>query len=185
MRLPSAGPAGPAAVNRYLLPHEQQAILITLRLHSAVLIPPAAAAMGGLLVAVVTTSILRETKSSQLAVWILTAFLMLELISATVHWSVRWFVVTSERILLISGVVKRRIAMIPLSAATDMTFERSYSGRVLGYGRLIFEPTSQGRTIIDYVRYSEQLKLEIDGMLFPNRSTEEATEVPGKNQDDD
>ena len=50
MRLPTRGGAtGPAAVNRYLLPNEQQ--VITVRRHPAVLIGPSVLTLAGLLAA--------------------------------------------------------------------------------------------------------------------------------------
>jgi hypothetical protein len=60
MRLIAPRNSGPAAVNKYLLPHEHQ--VITVRKHPAVLIGPIAIALAGLLIAlVVGTTVLRHS----------------------------------------------------------------------------------------------------------------------------
>lgn len=160
MRLiaPSATP--PAKVNKHLLPHEEQ--VITIRQHYIVLLPWAAAATGGLLAAITVGVMPHSTHSEQLVVWGLTGFLFLEFIFAAARWGVWYLVVTSHRILICSGIPRRRVAMWPLDSIRGMTLEQSFYGRFCGYGTFIF----QGRTFIDYIPYPEQLYLEICGLLY-------------------
>ena len=49
MRLVTHGDSAPASVNRYLLPHEHQVIMV--RRHPAVLLRPVAEVLGGLILA--------------------------------------------------------------------------------------------------------------------------------------
>ena len=164
MRLITPRNAGPARVNMYLLPQEHQAI--TFRQHPARLLPPAATAMGGLLAAVIVTAALHISWPVRLTVWVLTAFLFVECLAAVLRWAESFTAVTAERIVLVFGVLNRRVAMIPISSITDMTFDRSSSGSMLGYGQFIIQ-SSQGRSIIDYVPYPEQLYLELIALAFP------------------
>ena len=77
--------------------------------------------------------------------------------------------VTSERMLQASGVFVRKIAMMPLVKVTDMSFQRSAGGRLLGYGTFILESAGQDQALrrIDHVPYPEQLYLEICALIFP------------------
>jgi len=69
MRLPTRGGTGPAAVNRYLLPNEQQ--VITVRRHPAILIGPSILALAGLLAAgVLTATVLHGNRPLITAIWI-------------------------------------------------------------------------------------------------------------------
>ena len=185
--MPSAGPAGPAAVNRYLLPHEHQ--VITVRRHPAILIGPSVEALGGLLIAaVLTATVLHGNSTLVFIVWIGWIALFLRMVWKTVNWAVDFFVVTSQRMLLTSGVLTRKVAMMPLSKVTDMSFRRSFAGRLFGYGEFIVESAGQDQALsrVDHIPYPEQLYLEVCGMLFPSPSDEsEPAETPGPDQADD
>ena len=168
MRLIAPRNAGPASVNKYLLPRENQ--VITVRKHPAVLMRPIAFALGGILLALVLgTTILLHVPH---AIWILLigcGILLLNLAYRTWEWSEDYFVVTSERMLQASGVFVRKIAMMPLVKVTDMSFQRSAGGRLLGYGTFILESAGQDQALrrIDHVPYPEQLYLEICALIFP------------------
>jgi membrane protein YdbS with pleckstrin-like domain len=51
-------------------------------------------------------------------------------------WWVARYVITDERVLLIEGVLARRVRAVPLSKVTHTDFRRSLLGRILGYGTL-------------------------------------------------
>lgn len=161
MRLISPGVNPPADVDMYLLPHEQQ--VITVRRHYVVLFPSAAAAFGGLLAAITVGAMPHANQSEQLAVWLLTAFLFLEFLLAVARWSVWYFVITSHRLLICSGLSRRRVVMWPLIEVRGITFERSFRGRFFNYGSFIV----QGRTYIDYIPYAEHLYLEYCSLIYP------------------
>src|SRR5258708_37729354 len=136
MRLPARGATGPAAVNRYLLPNEQQ--VITVRRHPAVLIGPSVLALAGLLAAgVLTATVLHSNQVLVTVVWIAWLVLFGRMIWKVINWAVDFFVVTSHRILLTSGVLTRKVAMMPLTKVTDMNFTRSFAARRLGFGELV------------------------------------------------
>jgi hypothetical protein len=80
-------------------------------------------------------------------------------------------VVTSQRMLLAQGVITRKVNMMPLTKVTDMSFERSTLGRILGYGRFNLESAGQDQAlkIVDYLPYPEQLYLEVCGLIFKDK----------------
>ncbi|HEY2128722.1 MAG TPA: PH domain-containing protein [Streptosporangiaceae bacterium] len=168
MRLITPRNAGPASVNKYLLPHEHQ--VITVRKHPAVLIMPIALALGAILIAIVLGStVLLHTKNAFLVLLIICLIFLGYLGFKAWEWAEDYFVVTSDRMLEASGVFTRKIAMMPLVKVTDMSFQRSTTGRLLGYGSFILESAGQDQALrtIDHVPYPEQLYLEICALIFP------------------
>jgi len=167
VRLPTRVAAGPSAVNRYLLPNEQQ--VITVRRHPAVLIGPSILTLAGLLAAgVLSATVLHGNDPLITVVWLAWLVLFVRLVWKAVNWAVDFFVVTSHRILLTSGVLTRKVNMMPLTKVTDMSFQRTFAGRILGYGEFIVESAGQDQALrnIDHIPYPEQLYLEVCGMLF-------------------
>ena len=187
MRQQAGGRPGLVAVDRYLLPREVQ--VATVRRHPAILIVPAAMALGGLLLAgALSATLLRHQKDVLIAVWALWLILLGRLLWHALNWAVDYFVVTSERMLLTSGLLTRKIAMMPLTKVTDMTFQRSFAGRVFGYGEFIVESAGQDQALsqIDHIPYPEQLYLLICGMIFPNSAEDEdGDEDDGESRPDD
>jgi len=156
-----------AAVDKYLLPGEVR--VATVRRHPAVLLVPSAQAVGGLLVAaVLSATFLRGHTLFAAIVWLGWGILLVNLIWKAVNWAVDYFVITSVRILLTSGLFTRSVAMMPLSKVTDMSFHRSFAGRLLGYGDFVVESAGQDQALrrIDRIPYPEQLYLVICGRIF-------------------
>lgn len=170
MRLISPGANPPADVDRYLLPHEQE--VITVRKHPAVLLAPFAWAVVGLVIAALATeTVLRHESGLTWVIWAVWGIVLLRFLWAAVNWAVDYFVVTSHRFILTSGLFTRKVAMMPLVKVTDMTFKRSFLGRMLGYGTFILESAGQDQALstVDHIPYPEQLYLEVCSLIFPQK----------------
>jgi membrane protein YdbS with pleckstrin-like domain len=156
----------PASVYRVLLPHERR--VITVRFHPAVLIKPVAWALAGLAVAGLLSTIAKLNGTILLVIWLAWLILVIRLLYAIYTWLEDYFVVTSARLLLSTGVIKKTVNMMPLGKVTDMRFERSAMGRLLGYGTFIVESAGQDQALhnIDHLPYPEQLYLEVCGLIF-------------------
>jgi uncharacterized membrane protein YdbT with pleckstrin-like domain len=181
MRPPSAaGIRAPVAINKYLLPREVQ--IATVRQHPAVLIWPSAQALVGLLIAGLLTATVAHGAIAGI-IWILWGVLLLRLIWKYFNWSVDYFVVTTERLLLTTGFLTRKVAMMPLTKVTDMSFRRTFPGRLLGYGEFIVESAGQDQALrnVEYIPYPEQLYLLVCGMLFPSSADDEDGDSQTKN----
>ena len=66
------------------------------------------------------------------------------------NWKIERVIVTNKRVIELSGVFNRRVASMPLSQVTDLTYKRSVLGRMLkshGYGELILESPGQKQAI--------------------------------------
>ncbi|GAB3446662.1 hypothetical protein GCM10027570_18330 [Streptomonospora sediminis] len=167
MRLVAPPNRAPASVNRYLLPYEQD--VVTIRRHPAVLIGPVAAVLGSLIFAGILSNTPIAGSATALAViWWVWLLILVWFVWRVAEWSVDYFVITSQRLLLTQGLITRQVNMMPLGKVTDMRFERTILGRFLGYGTFVMESAGQDQALsrIHFVPYPEQLYLEVVGLIF-------------------
>jgi uncharacterized membrane protein YdbT with pleckstrin-like domain len=164
MRQVSPAASVPASVIRYLLPNERSCI--TVRKHPAELAGPLILVSGGLVAAGELT---RRSVRSKI-VWGAYLSVLLYFLQRVAAWKATYFTVTDMRMILVSGSVVRKVAMMPLAKVTDMSFQRSALGRLLGYGEFIVESADQKQPLrsINFLPYPEQLYLEVCGLLFPD-----------------
>lgn len=170
MRLVPNTDTVPASVNKYLLPHERQ--VITVHQHPAVLIRPIFEVLAGLAIAGwLSNSVAHGNGTVILVIWVLWGLLFLWLVGKVFEWSQNYFVVTSQRMLLAQGVITRKVNMLPLSKVTDMSFQRTAFGRIVGFGQFVVESAGQDQAmrIVDYLPYPEQLYLEVCGLIFKDK----------------
>jgi membrane protein YdbS with pleckstrin-like domain len=165
----------PVTVNRYLLPSERKVILV--RKHPAVLIRPIIFLVLGLILAGVLTEFV-GVHYGWVALLIIWALFLLDLfyfVYQGIQWWVSYFVVTSHRFLETSGLITRRVNLMPLAKVTDVVFERSFQGRLFGFGKLHLESAGQFQALndVDHLPYPEQLYLEVCMLLFPGGAGED------------
>jgi len=170
MRLVPNTDTVPASVNRYLLPHERQ--VISVHQHPAVLIRPIFWVLLGLAVAGwLSNSVAHGNGTVILVIWVLWGILLLRLAWKVLEWSLTYFVITSQRLLLAQGFPYRRVDMMPLTKVTDMSFNRSPTGQLFGFGEFVVESAGQDQALrhIEYLPYPEQLYLEVCGLIFKDK----------------
>jgi uncharacterized membrane protein YdbT with pleckstrin-like domain len=170
MRLAPNTDTVPATVNRYLLPHERQ--VISVHQHPAVLIRPIFEVLVGLAIAGwISNSFTKGNGIAILVIWLLWAILLLRLAWKVLDWSLTYFVITSQRLLLAKGFLQRKVDMMPLTKVTDMSFNRSPTGQLLGFGEFVVESAGQDQALrhIDHLPYPEQLYLEVCGLIFKDK----------------
>lgn len=87
------------------------------------------------------------------------------------EWRTEQFVITDKRVLLINGILTRRVAIMPLSKVTDLTYERSLVGRILGYGAFVMESAGQVQALsrIDYLPKPDTMYHDVSVLLFGPR----------------
>lgn len=169
MRLVTPGDSAPTSITRYLLPQEQQVIVV--RRHPAILMTPVLFVLGGLIVAGLLSNTITSDGSGLVVsgIWWLWLILLAWFVWKVAEWSVAYFVITNQRMLLSGGLITRDVAMMPLSKVTDMKYERSPVGRLLGYGMFIAESAGQDQALrtVNYLPYPDQLYTEVCQMIFP------------------
>lgn len=77
------------------------------------------------------------------------------------------FVITNMRVFRVSGVLAKKIATTPIMRILDITVDKPFIGRILGYGHFIFESAAQeqGLREIKYVGNPDQRDLTIQRLL--------------------
>jgi uncharacterized membrane protein YdbT with pleckstrin-like domain len=167
MRLAPNTDTVPSSVARYLLPNERQ--VISVHQHPAVLIGRTFLVLVGLAIAGwLSSSVANGNGTALLVIWILWGLLLLWLLWKVIQWSLYYFVVTSHRLLLTKGFPYRRSDFMPLIKVTDMSFNQSPIGQILGYGEFVAESAGQDQALrnIRFIPYPEQLYLEVCGLIF-------------------
>ena len=175
MRQVSPAASVPALVSRYLLPHERSCV--TVRIHPATLAGPLILVSGGLVAA---GELARRSVRPKI-VWGAYLPVLLYFLQRVAARQATYFTVTDNRMILVSGFVVRKVAMMPLTRVTDMSFRRSALGRLLGYGEFIIESAGQDQAlrIINFLPYPEQLYLEVCGLVFPGPVAETQQDEDG------
>lgn len=90
------------------------------------------------------------------------------------EWWDEQFLVTDKRFILISGVFTTRIAMMPLSKVTDLTYERNLLGHVLGYGTIVVESAGQIQAFrrIEHLPQPERIYDAVSELVFGDKQSQ-------------
>lgn len=59
------------------------------------------------------------------------------------------FVITNMRVFRLRGVLSKSLATMPLGRILDITVEKPFSGRIMGYGHFVFESAAQEQGLRD------------------------------------
>ena len=156
-----------ASVGRFLLPSERH--VISVHQHPVVLLGRTIAVLAGLAAAAwLSSSVADGNNTAILVIWLLWVVVLLWLVAKIIEWWDRRLVFTSKRVVLVTGVVLRKVNAIPLEKVTDVEFRQSQVGRLLGYGH--FEVFSLGADprmrSFKFLPYPAQLYLEACALIF-------------------
>ncbi|HEY2041429.1 MAG TPA: PH domain-containing protein [Jatrophihabitans sp.] len=158
-------------VARYLLPTEKP--VVDVRRHWASLGRSAVIFLGLLLLGLIMVGVLGSAQFFAVlgVVELLGSFFWVAWVVA--DWRAEHFLITDKRVLLINGLITRRVAIMPLNRVTDLTYERSVIGRILGYGVFVMESAGQHQALsrIDYLPTPDKLYHDVSTLLFGPRST--------------
>src|SRR5215813_4320888 len=131
----------PYSSQRYLLPTERG--VIEVRRHWAILIKPVGLAVLVIVAAFVLSYLFQFDGVAQTVAWWLAILAFLRLAYVILDWYAERLVITNKRFLLTTGLLTRKVAIMPLTKVTDMTYQRSVPGQILGYGVFIVESAGQ------------------------------------------
>ena len=167
-------------LDRYLLRGEY--LVAEIHRHRIVLLKPFLAVVGAAALAIWIDLNVGGTGSSPVVrlVWAAALVVLAWALWRWAEWRNERFVVTDKRILLFRGFVTKRVPMMPLTKVTDMTYERSILGRLLGYGTFVLESAGQDQALsrIDHVPNSDENYRKIIAEIFgvSDESAEEEVE---------
>jgi len=160
----------PRDPDEYLLSSERR--VIRLRRHWAVVLPYLIQTMLALVIAFTLSYLLGDSGPYawlvQNVLWYVALFALVRFTFYLVEWWVERIVVTDKRAMLTSGIFVTKVAMMPVSKITDMTYERSVLGRLFGYGTLILESAGQIQALnrIEFLPRPEEVFDAISELVF-------------------
>ncbi len=156
-------------LERYLVPGER--VVTVVRQHWFSQLRPIAGFVGLLFLATYVEAEAPQTRSGAMLAnffWYAALAGGAYLLWRYLNWRHDWFIATDKRFLLFYGFIRRKVAMMPLMKVTDMTFDRSIMGRVIGYGTFLLESAGQDQALsrIEYVPHAQRHYRAICTVLF-------------------
>ena len=165
----------PREIDEYLLPTERRVIRV--RQHCAVLLKDILMTALFLLLMVVVQRYIPQTVLGDNVTFYLALVAVVRFTFLTILWWIERIVITDKRVMLAQGFIVHKVGMMPLSKVTDLTFERSIGGRLLGYGTLIVESAGQIQALnrIDYMPRPEEVYEALSELVFGEKGKTRAT----------
>jgi uncharacterized membrane protein YdbT with pleckstrin-like domain len=165
----------PRDIDEYLLPTERRVIRV--RQHFASVLNDVLTTSLFLLLVVVAQSYLASSMLVDNITFYLALVAVVRFTVLTILWWIERIVITDKRVMLAQGFLVHKIAMMPLAKVTDLTFERSLRGRLLGYGTLIVESAGQIQALnrIDYIPRPEEVYEALSELVFGDKGKTRAT----------
>jgi len=162
-------------VNKLLARNER--VVEETRRHWAAGFWPSVLAFITLLLVLILDSLVSLTEPVQLVLWLSWFAVLGYLIWRWLEWSMNWFVITDRRFMLAYGVLDRQVGMMPLPKVTDMRYERTLMGRLLGYGKFVLESAGQEQALstINYLPDSDRLYVKVCDLLFGGQDQSDGT----------
>ncbi|MEV0953794.1 PH domain-containing protein [Promicromonospora sp. NPDC050249] len=164
------------ALQRYILADEK--IIIATHRHWSMLWEPLLTTAGAFVLALALLVAVDPNVRNDMG-WVWLPFVVLggRLLYKWLEWRARWFVLTDRRLLVLDGFLIHRVAMMPTEKVTDLGYERTPMGQLLGYGTFIFETAGQDQSL-DRVTWIPQpdsrYRLIIASLFHPDAADAEA-----------
>nr|WP_269810141.1 PH domain-containing protein [Kineosporia rhizophila] len=88
-------------------------------------------------------------------------------------WYDELIIATNRRLMRVHGIVTRQVDIMPMSKVTDMRYDRSVTGQILGYGRFVVESAGQDQALssINYIPDSDLRYQQISQIIFAPSET--------------
>ncbi|MFD7023277.1 PH domain-containing protein [Promicromonospora sukumoe] len=164
------------ALQRYILADEK--VVVATRRHWAQLWEPILTTSGAFILGLaILVAVDPDVRDSLAWVWLPFLVLGARLLWKWLNWRAEWFVMTDRRLILLTGFLVHRVAMMPSEKVTDLGYERSPLGQVLGYGTFVFETAGQDQALdrVTWVpRPDSRYRLIIATLFHPDAADAEA-----------
>jgi uncharacterized membrane protein YdbT with pleckstrin-like domain len=160
----------PRDPDEYLLDTERRVIRI--RRHWAVLLWDTFEAAALLAVCVLVSYLLPPALYiGQNLLWYVALLVVLRFAYVVMEWWVERLVVTDKRFVMTTGVFTTKVLMMPISKVTDLSYVRSATGRMMGYGTMVVESAGQIQALnkIDFLPRPEEFYDTISELVFGDK----------------
>lgn len=165
----------PREIDEYLLPTERRVIRV--RMHWAVMANNLVSTGLFLLLMIVAQYYLPESALVDNLTFYLALAAVVRFTVQTILWWIERIVITDKRVMLAEGIITHNVGMMPLSKVTDLTFRRTFGGRLMGYGTLIVESAGQIQALnkIRYMPRPEEIYEALSELIFGEKGKTRAT----------
>jgi uncharacterized membrane protein YdbT with pleckstrin-like domain len=165
----------PREIDEYLLPTERRVIRV--RMHWAVMAKHLTQTGLFLLLMVVAQTYLPSSVIVDNLTFYLALAAVLRFTVITILWWIERIVITDKRVMLAQGIITHNVGMMPLSKVTDLTFQRTLGGRILGYGTIVVESAGQIQALnkIEYMPRPEEVYEALSELIFGEKGRTKAT----------
>lgn len=173
------------ALRKYLLPGEHP--VAEIRHHRIVLAKPLAVVLASLALVIWLDISVSDANSGILGyLWFIWLGVLAWAAWQWIEWRHTRVVATDKRIVLFEGWINHKVSMMPLKKVTDMGYERSLLGRVLGYGTFVLESAGQDQALskISFVPDPDENYRAICSVVF-GMSLDEDDEGSDETEGDD
>lgn len=159
----------PREVDEYVLPTERR--VIRFRRHWAVIVGEVTQAVVLFVLLAVGAAFLPQNVVLDNLFWYGALLVLLKTSYKVAEWWVEKIVVTDKRVMLTEGILTHQAGMMPLTKVTDLTFQRTLLGRMLGYGTMIIESAGQIQALnrIDFLPDPDEVYEAISELVFGDK----------------
>ena len=89
-------------------------------------------------------------------------------------WYFDRFILTNKRVMVVNGIITRKVAMMPLLRVTDMKYEQSALDRMLSYGTFVLESAGQDQALreVKHLPNPNELYLRVVEEMYEPQAVE-------------
>lgn len=156
----------PRDIDEYVLPTERR--VIRFRRHWVSIVSEVVQAVVLMAVLGAAAYLLPDGPVLDNMLWYAALLVLIKACYKVAEWWVEKVVMTDKRVMLAEGVFTHKVGMMPLGKVTDLTFERTFTGRVFGFGTLIIESAGQIQALnkITYMPDPDEVYEAISELVF-------------------
>lgn len=178
--------ARPHWLDRYMV--QGEVLVVAVHAHIMSLALPVLQTLG-VLVLTILADINLPTRSQGLVtiLWLVFFAALVRMGWLLLEWSHDWFISTNKRLLRRENLITNKVSMMPLMKVTDMRYERTFMGQLLGYGDFVMESAGQEQALrhIGWVPNPDDVYRAIVSELFAVRPDPEDGQGGDADDDDD
>ncbi|GAA4742126.1 MULTISPECIES: PH domain-containing protein [Actinomycetospora] len=169
----------PREVDEYVLPTERR--VIRFRRHWAVIVGEVLQAVILFVLLALGAAFLPQNVVLDNLFWYGALLVLLKSSYKVSEWWVEKVVVTDKRVMLTKGIFTHNVGMMPLTKVTDLSFIRTFNGRLLGYGTMVIESAGQIQALnqIHYLPDPEEVYEAISELVFGDKRQTRSYTLPG------
>jgi len=153
-------------IDEYILPTERR--ILRVRAHWFLLLRDIAESTLAMVALILLQSYLPPSTVVNTLAWYGGVVVVGRLTILVIDWWVERIVITDQRVMMSTGIITHRLAMMPLRKVTDLTFQQTVLGRMLGYGTMVVESAGQiqGLNRIEYMPKQDEIYEALTEMIF-------------------